>query len=174
MLGQDFSYQGNHSQLNPRDTFNPNLEQKHQHFVIHLSQFYPPIYLQGIAVFPSPVIPTTFFRNRERNHRSASRRRKIRKTKKKRKEGEEGGEFSRAREGEGWKDSAEEGIRSSRRVQPWNKEVAGLFHFIAPFKLCNCIPRRATCAFFTALLRADYAEFIVTKADTMQRRLDAR
>lgn len=82
--------------------------------------------------------------------------------------------FASAREGEGWKDSAEEGIRSSRRVQPWNKEVAGLFHFIAPFKLCNCIPRRATCAFFTALLRADYAEFIVTKADTMQRRLDAR
>ena len=157
LLEQDFSYQGNHSQLNPRDTFNPNLEQKHQHFVIHLSQFYPPIYLQG-TVFPSPVIPTTFFRNRERNDRSASRRRKIRKTKK-RKEG---------------KDSVEEGIRSSRRVQPWNKEVAGLFHFIAPFKLCNCIPRRATCAFFTALLRADYAEFIVTKADTMQRRLDAR
>ena len=147
MLEQDFSYQGNHSQLNPRDTFNPNLEQKHQHFVIHLSQFYPPIYLQG-TVFPSPVIPTTFFRNRERNDRSASRRRKIRKTKKKKKRRGGRGWILRAREkekdgkilsrrGSGVRDVCSRGIKKSRAffISSRRSSFATAFHAapLAPF-----------------------------------------
>lgn len=55
-----------------------------------------------------------------------------------------------------------------------NKEVADLFQ--REHELYNCIPRRGTCTFFTALLRGDYAEFIDTKtaADTMQRCFDVR
>lgn len=61
----------------------------------------------------------------------------------------------------------EDGISRVRDV--WNKEKSFSSRRASSFAT-NCIPRRATCTFFTALLRADYAEFIVTKADTMQLR----
>lgn len=168
MLEQDFSYQGNHSQLNPRDTFNPNLEQKHEHFVIHLPQVYP-LFILREQFFLRDI---SHLLGSGKKKGSASIEEEENSWKKEGKRGK--GVNFRAR---GWR-APDGNVLSRRGSGVWDVCSRGIkksrAFFIAPFKLCNCIPRRATCAFFTALLRADYAEFIVTKADTMQRRLDAR
>lgn len=153
MLEQDFSYQGNHSQLNPRDTFNPNLEQKHEHFVIHLPQVYP-LFILREQFFLRDISHLLGSGKRIGFDRGGG------KFVKKRKEKREGGEFSSTRvKGAGWKRSLEEGIRSLRRVQPWNKEVAGLFHRAVQALQLHSTPRHLRLFYraFTRRLRGIYS-----------------
>lgn len=85
----------------------------------------------------------------------------VKKKKKKEKEyRREGGEFSSTRKkGAGWKHSLEEGIRSLRRVQPWNKEVAGLFHRAVQALQLHSMPRHLHLFYraFTRRLRGIYS-----------------